>query len=69
MSMLQLRLDGGLTMKRKVLVTTKDLEDAYREILEVDVERVPTESMDLRQPRISKVVRTVTTYGAYEEPL
>ena len=56
-------------MKRKALMTNKDLEDAYREILEAEVERVPIESMDLRQPSINTVMRTVTTYGAYEEPL
>ena len=56
-------------MKQRPLETGKDLEDAYREILEVTVERVPLDRMDLRQPSIKRIVRTVTTYGAYEEPL
>ena len=56
-------------MKRKIPVTIKNLEDAYIEILEVEVERVPIESMDLRQPSVNKIVRTVTTYGAYEKPI
>lgn len=56
-------------MKRKKPVTTKKLEDEYIEILEVEVDRLPIESMNLRQPSVYKIVRTVTTYGAYEEPL
>lgn len=47
----------------------EDLEEAYREIFVVQVEQIPLAQMDLRQPHAYRVVRSVTTYGAYEQPI
>jgi hypothetical protein len=50
-------------------VTPDQLEKAYREVFEVRVERIPLDQIDLRQPKARKVVRSVTTYGAYDLPI
>lgn len=48
---------------------TKNLETQYEQLFgEAGTERVVMHS-DLRQPSIYTVVKTVTTYGAYEDPI
>ncbi len=50
-------------------VTPEELEEAYRAFFQVETEQKPLERMDLRQRPVTKIVRSVITYGAYDQPI
>jgi len=55
-------------MSRKKKAPQK-LEDQYRDIVRVSPAVLRSDNESLEQPSPLKVVRSITTYGAYEEPI
>jgi len=62
---------GVLKMKKNKITSKKKkspLEDQYLDIIKIPRYFVAQEET-LQQPHINKFVDSVTTYGAYEEPI
>lgn len=67
---------GGLTMKTKAThkrrknASDADMERQYQQIVGTpDPQRILPEYQSLVQPSPYRIVQTVTTYSAYEDPI
>jgi len=57
------------TKKYKIIVPKSDLEKQYERLFKITNKAIEEENYSLEQPPAYKIVQSVTTYGAYEEPV